>query len=52
MHEQKAIGPDGLPAELLRILVDEGEHLTLGKTMTSSSCGECVEGTWRAAPME
>ena len=28
---RKAVRPDGLPAELLKVLADEGEYNTLGK---------------------
>ena len=31
MAYQKAVGPDGLPAELLKLLAEEGELYTLGK---------------------
>ena len=31
MANRKAVGPDGLPAELLNFLADEGELNTLGK---------------------
>ena len=31
LANRKAIGPDGLPVEILKILADEGEMITLGK---------------------
>ena len=31
LANRKAVGPDGLPAELLKVLCDEGELNTLGK---------------------
>ena len=31
LANRKAVGPDGLPAELLKVLADEGELNTLGK---------------------
>ena len=31
LANRKAVGPDGLPAELLKVLADEGQFNTLGK---------------------
>ena len=43
LANRKAVGPDGLPAELLQVLADEGEFNTLGKFHISSSlCGREV----------
>ena len=46
LANRKAVGPDGLPAELLKVLAD-GELNTRGKFHR-----RCVEGRWRAATME
>ena len=48
LANRKAVGSDGLPAELLNVLADEGELNTLGKRYHR----RCVEGRWRAATME
>ena len=46
LANRKPVGPDGLSAELLNGLADEGE------LNTPRYHRRCVEGRWRAAPIE
>ena len=39
LANRKAVSPDGLPAELLKVLADEGEIPSGGSTISSSVCG-------------
>ena len=50
LANRKAVGSDGLPAELLKVLANEGELDTLGKFQRYHR--RCVERGWRAATME
>ena len=49
LANRKAVGPDGLPAELLKVLADEGE---LNTRKVPRYHRRCVEGRWSAATME
>ena len=50
-NQKKAVGPDGLPADLLKVLTDEGELNTLGKFHDVIVAG-CIQGRWCAATTE
>ena len=49
LANREAVGPDGLSAELLKVLADERELNTLGKIPRYHR--RCVEGRWRTATM-
>ena len=47
MAIRKAVGPDDLPIELLKVLTDEGDP----RKVPREHC-RCVEGRWRAVAMK
>ena len=50
LANRKTVGPDGLPAELLKVLADEGELNASG--MFYDIIIAVWRGRWRAATME
>ena len=50
LANRKAVGPDVLPAKLLKVLADTGQSNTIGNF--HDTIVVCVVGRWRTATME